>query len=756
MGGTHSLKNGWTYWNGSPALCIKFKSCSECITSTDEICVWCSAKDHIGHRCHSESVVDWCKEPVYDPKGYVISVLSEPFNDGKEDARVVQLMPQEMKIKARINVPFKFDMYYKPAKDYPLDVYFLFDSSVTMKAYIDILQKQGTEIYEGLTNITNNVQLGVGSFIEKPSLPFVSIPTQTSHAFKNYLKLTNKTELFKKALLEVEIGSNNDIPEATLDALMQAMVCENHIGWRNGSHRIILVGTDANYHSAYDGKFVGAIIPHDMKCHLDNNIYDKDSLKFDYPSVSQINKIASDGKIMIIFTVPLPWKGDYVALTEKINNAKYVHLSEENEVVNMVINENQKLVSSVQIYATTEPSISLTFEPDCTLKDKCLYNHKPLQVIGTLILKSLPESGKSEYKVKIGPVSIAEKLTLHVEAITQCDCEKPDQGEKDSDLCSNAGTYQCGICLCNKNRYGDICNFTGTCVNDPEKCKANSNDPKPCSNRGICRCDKCECPVGFSGNFCEFDDNSCKRPGGMLCSGNGRCEFGMCQCNEGWSPDDCRCPISNISCIAPHSKELCSGQGDCVCGRCVCNSTNTGVYCVGLYCDECVESIPERCLELEDYAYCNLKNNKTVCDEKYNFTDTDAILVNKTAIYSDIYYMAKMWCRKILEDGQILVFRYHYPQSGTNSTLRLIIQDELDVTPADDVWVVVGSVIGAVLLIGILTLVAWKILVDLHDKREYEKFKKSTTHTDGQYDESSNPLYQSPAMSFSNPAYNCG
>jgi hypothetical protein len=73
---------------------------------------------------------------------------------------------------------------------------------------------------------------------------------------------------------------NQDIPEGTLDALMQTIVCKDVIGmgiftvdflketesvfdftgtfsaqgWRNGSRKLIVVATDGPFHIAGDGK----------------------------------------------------------------------------------------------------------------------------------------------------------------------------------------------------------------------------------------------------------------------------------------------------------------------------------------------------------------------------------------------------------------------------------------------------------------------------------------------------------------------
>lgn len=77
-----------------------------------------------------------------------------------------------MDITVRPGQVVNFTVKYRPAKDYPLDVYYLMDYSYTMKKYLMLLQEQGTEIYKKLSELTNNVRLGVGSFVEKPGLPF--------------------------------------------------------------------------------------------------------------------------------------------------------------------------------------------------------------------------------------------------------------------------------------------------------------------------------------------------------------------------------------------------------------------------------------------------------------------------------------------------------------------------------------------------------------------------------------------------------
>lgn len=154
-----------------------------------------------------------------------------------------------------------------------------------------------------------------------------------TYSFRNHLSLTKDIENFQRVVHSSRFGGNLDDPEAGLDALMQAMTCINEVGWRNNSRRIIVLITDSTYHSAGDGKMVGAYKPNDMKCHLKNNKYDKHaSLLYDYPSVSQINTVASEGNFKIIFAAVANVTKEYSALADHILNAKYAQLNSDNIV----------------------------------------------------------------------------------------------------------------------------------------------------------------------------------------------------------------------------------------------------------------------------------------------------------------------------------------------------------------------------------------------------------------------------------------
>ncbi|CAH2066161.1 unnamed protein product, partial [Iphiclides podalirius] len=360
-------------------------------------------------------------------------------------------------------------------------------------------------------------------------------------------------------------------------------------------------------------------------------------------------------------------------------------------------------------------------------------------------------------KVSLGLVALNEKLTISVRSDCECDCERHmNTTQMNSPKCSGNGIYQCGICKCNENKYGDDCRCEGASTTsiDLDKCKMTSNDTSYCNGKGICSCGKCvDCQKGFSGDFCQYDDNSCVSPGDKLCSGMGRCRYGKCECLPSRTGPGCDCPVDNDSCYAPRSKEVCSGNGKCICGECSCLPMGTTNHtCSGRFCDSCEEFAEKRCLELEDYAECYRTANESHCNLVFNQTSIEIKTSDSLEDALPDHQMAK-WCRKQYENGTTLVFKYFYPLSSPN-TLNIIVQKYLEQPPEVNLWVAVGVPFGALILIGLITIMVWKILVDIHDAREYRNFAEKSAAAGFTVPDIVNPVYRAPHLNVINPTFN--
>jgi len=92
---------------------------------------------------------------------------------------------------------------------------------------------------QALLNITRNVRLGFGVFVDKPFKPFISVrPEALDNAcypfgncsatigYINRLALTNDAGLFVSTVGSTAITGNLDSVEGGLDALVQAIMCQ--------------------------------------------------------------------------------------------------------------------------------------------------------------------------------------------------------------------------------------------------------------------------------------------------------------------------------------------------------------------------------------------------------------------------------------------------------------------------------------------------------------------------------------------------
>ena len=128
-----------------------------------------------------------------------------------------------------------------------------------------------------------------------------------------------------------QVSGNLDAPEGGFDAIMQAIVCKDEIGWRDKvrqkrsfvlcsrnlqgnpilrrliwqlkARKLLVFSTDAGFHYAGDGKLGGIVKPNDGVCHLDAKGTYTHSVLQDYPSVSHINHKVKENSVNVIFAV---------------------------------------------------------------------------------------------------------------------------------------------------------------------------------------------------------------------------------------------------------------------------------------------------------------------------------------------------------------------------------------------------------------------------------------------------------------------
>ncbi|XP_064455980.1 integrin beta-PS-like [Ornithodoros turicata] len=756
--------------------CSGRETCHECITFDSE-CAWCTKEDYTKDgkpRCDTiGNLARTCADHHFHPKNTETRMRDDALsNVGAREGEAIQIKPQEIRLRLRPKTPFPLHIDFKQAEDYPVDLYYLMDLSNSMKDDKDKLANLGDELAEEMGKITSNFRLGFGSFVDKIVMPYVNtVPEKMQspcdgcvapYGFKNHLPLSLKTDKFKEQVTAANVSGNLDAPEGGFDAIMQSVVCQQEIGWREKARRLLLFSTDSGFHYAGDGKLGGIVKPNDGKCYMEDGEYTQ-SVHQDYPSLSQINAKIQEHKVNIIFAVTADQIDVYEKLANELEGCSSGRLeNDSSNVVELVQDQYNKISSKIEMKDNIANNyIQITYSSKC-LSDKLektnictgLKVGDNVTFEASIEIKSCPKD-RSEWNqtFQIYPVGLSDSLTVNLEMVCDCECEQPWNEERDSPKCSGGmGTFECGICNCYENRYGRQCECD---AKDTDQAKDEKgcyfpNDTKPCSGRGDCRCGVCEChprenrDEEVTGKYCECDNFSCDRVDGQLCGGpeQGTCVCGQCECLDTWSGPDCNCRDRNDTCIAPNGK-ICSGNGECVCGQCRCFETDTERYS-GLYCEDC-PTCPGKCDAFKDCVLCQVFQTGPLSDAECN---TNCSFLAIQAPHIEVTEEGQKLC--IFRDEDDCKYTFIYKLEQDNNYIVKAKNERECPEPINILAIILGVIIGIV-LIGLALLLIWKLFTTIHDRREFAKFEKERQMA--KWDTGENPIYKGAVSTFKNPTY---
>ncbi|XP_014230256.1 integrin beta-PS [Trichogramma pretiosum] len=819
---TLALQSASEKTTGSNA-CINKQTCHDCIQTPS--CAWCSMPGfgnkrcflpHVNAKISAECPDDYTINPdneyikirykdltkgSYSPviglkednkQKEQKSVSKDDIGSNKQEA--VQLYPQEVSLKLRINEVQKIKIEFAQADDYPVDLYYLMDLSNSMKDDKQKLSDLGQLLVESMSNITSNFRLGFGSFVDKVVMPYVSMVPKAliepcdgcaaPYGYRNHMPLSQNTRRFATEVRDAPVSGNLDAPEGGFDAIMQAIVCRDEIGWREKARKLLLFSTDASFHYAGDGKLGGIVKPNDGMCHLDKTgLYTHSTLQ-DYPSISQINRKVKENSVNIIWAVTEEQIRIYNNLTNLIEGSYAAKLSNDSSnIVDLVREQYNAISSSIEMKDTASSNVNLKYYSSCLGGPMVETNKCDGMKVGNKVeftveveVPACPEN-RSEWNQKflIYPVGINESLTVNLEMICDCDCERPDTSatftrgfQPNSTECENHGDLSCGICACYAGYFGKKCDCDASkgvsAKTSDLACRPDNTTTVDCSGRGTCECNQCNCNKRsdgeeITGQYCECDNFSCDRRNGELCSGpsHGTCDCGKCECHPGWSGKACECSTNKDTCYLDGLE--CSGHGTCECGKCKCHDDGDMHYS-GQFCQIC-RTCPSRCDDLKPCVLCEAhrmlgSNDTTTMDEpppecnttckisdiKYEYVDTIEIDIDREEGSCSDY------------DDQDCKYFFAYHHNITTNKFHVRLQKNRECPPQVYVLGIVLGVIAAVVLVGLALLLLWKLLTTIHDRREFARFEKERMMA--KWDASENPIYKQATSTFKNPMYSAG
>uniref|UniRef100_A0A7N8Y4I1 Integrin beta n=1 Tax=Mastacembelus armatus TaxID=205130 RepID=A0A7N8Y4I1_9TELE len=692
---------------GNACINANAKYCGECIQAGAK-CGWCKDPNFLKQ---GETVSARCDElQSLMKRGCDAAMIENPHGEQKilknkavtnrrkvadgvtkkqKPEDITQIQPQKLSLTLRSGEPQSFDLKFKRAEDYPIDLYYLMDLSYSMKDDLENVKNLGTSLMLEMSKITSDFRIGFGSFVEKTVMPYISTtPAKllnpctgdqnctSPFSYKNVLKLTSDGKKFNTLVGQQHISGNLDSPEGGFDAIMQVAVCGEQIGWRNVT-RLLVFSTDAGFHFAGDGKLGGIVLPNDGKCHLENNVYTM-SHYYDYPSIAHLVQKLSDNNIQTIFAVTEEFQPVYQELKNLIPKSAVGTLSaNSSNVINLIIDAYNSLSSEVILENSKLPEgVTIAYTSRC--KNGVVSQGESGRKCSNISIgdEGCPKQGKPE-TIKIKPLGFTEEVVITLNFICECECHK--EGIKNSPLCHfGNGTYECGACKCNEGRVGRQCECSSNDVatEDMDRTCRKDNDTDICSNNGDCVCGTCECKKRdnpeerYSGQYCECDNFNCDRSGNKLCGGHGRCECRVCICDPMWTGSACDCSLDNRTCMATN-KQICNGRGICECGTCKC----TDHKFQGPTCETC-----------------------PTCPGVYH-------------LFIPMQHAMPCFVH------MVLLFLHWYCQLPKHWCVS-------DCPAGPDIIPIVAGVVAGIVLIGLALLLIWKLLMIIHDRREFAKFEK--------------------------------
>ncbi|KAJ7405289.1 integrin beta-6 isoform X3 [Willisornis vidua] len=299
----------------------------------------------------------------------------------KNDSDVTQISPQKITLRLRPGHEETIQIKVRQTEDYPIDLYYLMDLSASMDDDLNTIKELGSTLSKEMSKLTSNFRLGFGSFVEKPVSPFIkttvaeinnpcrSVPYEClpTFGYKHVLPLTNDAEKFNDIVKVQRISANIDTPEGGFDAIMQAAVCKEKIGWRNDSLHLLVFVSDADSHFGMDSKLAGIVIPNDGNCHLDHNNEYSMSTVLEYPTIGQLIDKLVQNNVLLIFAVTNEQVHTYENYAKLIPGATVGKLQKDSgNILQLIISAYQELRSEVELEILGETEgLNLSFTAIC-------------------------------------------------------------------------------------------------------------------------------------------------------------------------------------------------------------------------------------------------------------------------------------------------------------------------------------------------------------------------------------------------------
>ncbi|XP_064182865.1 integrin beta-2-like isoform X1 [Anguilla rostrata] len=556
----------------------QLRICEECIASSPG-CAWCKDKgfdEMVRAPAHCDTHANLrkkgCQErDIIDPESrHSVTHLS-----GRKGRRA-HLSPQNMSLELRPGRPLTFELQVKRPKKSPVEVYYLTSFSFVAKHSALRGTYLGGQVVSAVQEVNPEAHgIGFGLFGDQQSgCGEGGLGCKKVFSFSHFPSLEPPADTPKSGTPDPLASS-----DAGLQALLQAVVCGDLIGWGEGTRLLVYVSNHG--FSAADQTPDNSTAEDRGRCHLTEG-QQHFSRQLDYPTVAELAYKLTENNIQVLFAVTKDVAEKYKELSDLLPKSTVTVLPTDLRNIKAVITDAYRALSSTLVVSHTHVAgLKVSYSSECD-------GEQESSVRGAC---SIPEkSRKFSLNVTVSSNSCLEPQALHLQLLgsqdrlpvdlkSTCHCQCGDA--PDPRFCSDSGNLRCGVCSCDPGHFGEMCE----CSTDQSDAPCRKTEGSPvCSGRGSCVCGDCECQTRSNpaerifGQFCECDNFSCDYHNGIVCGGHGRCVCGSCFCDEGFVGAACDCSTAVDQCRS-HDGSLCSNHGSCQCNMCKCEDPYHGPLC---------------------------------------------------------------------------------------------------------------------------------------------------------------------------------
>ncbi|XP_059379131.1 integrin beta-4-like isoform X2 [Carassius carassius] len=699
------------------------KTCSECI-QIGTGCAYCPDEIFEYERCDLKENLEArkCSRHMVTIESSSKTLKNVTIN---KSLTYSQVAPQQMSMTLLPGEEREVEMeVFEPARG-PLDLYILMDFSHSMSDDLDNLKRMGDQLAELVGKISDDYTIGFGKFVDKVTEPQtdmrpakLKVPWANADppfSFRNVITLTKNIDTFRQKLQQECISGNLDAPEGGFDAILQAAVCQEQIGWRNDSTHLLVFSTESAFHYEADGANVlaGILDRNDEQCHLTSDGNYTHDTRQDYPSIPTIVRLLMKHNIIPIFAITNHSYSYYEKLQEYFPIAELGRLQEDSSnILSILKNAFENIRSKISIRAEDRPkAVKVNIHSQSgTFSESGKYKITPGEIGKfTVSLKALTQVGEQHVcnanqadragALRVKPTTFSSALRIKAEVLCHtCDCEKTPV--KNAARCNGQGDLVCGKCQCSDGWQGPFCNCSEVSTDSAKCIEPGKNES--CSGRGDCMCGTCMCynPFQFEGPFCQFDKSQCQRFGGFLCNERGSCSMGRCVCTPGWTGDACECLSSNKLCLDSKGG-ICNGLGECKCGRCEC--AKSGIP-LSPTCEANFQQLLGICEGKRSCVQCQAWNTGERKGRKCNNCPFKIIMVEELEDNNKVIETCSF---RDEDDDCTYHYTVNYPLNITDKEHHVLVKKKKDCPPAGLLWLI-PLIMFLMLLLGLLLLCCWK------------------------------------------------